>query len=113
MGLKKRDDEKLVTILVCALFSIVMLACLFFAGHIGMMPGFLKWVMGVCIAATAYSWIVVVRNVYDPNYDKWRYWNIAFAIAVILIVMGNRAGWMEDKMFRDDVEKNKIENAAP
>lgn len=113
MGLKKRDDEKLVTLLVCGLFSAVFIACLLFAKNLAIM-GVGLWVLLIAvILCTAYSWFVVVKNIYDPNYDKWRAYCIVLAIVGICIVMGHRAAVKGDIEFWKEVEENKIENAAP
>lgn len=113
MTTKKRDDEITVTVVVCGIFSLVLLLVLLFAGNIGAMGALLRILAFGFTGLTALAWVVLLKNFNDPNYDYWRKLCISFAIAAIIVIMGHRAGWLGEKQFRADVEKAKTEQPAP
>jgi hypothetical protein len=105
--LKKKDDEFSILVLVCGIFTLTLVICDFFYAKWGSMN---FWILALAVifhAVTAFAWYKVIRNWQDPNYDYWRKILVAAAIAGILVVMGHRAGWIENQMFEKDVEKAK------
>jgi hypothetical protein len=110
MANKKRDDEKLITLIVCGLFSVVLLIVLFTAGNLFHMGILLSAIAVTGIAATAFAWYKVLTNLYDPNYDYWRLLCIVFALATIITIMGHRASWLDKKQVKID---SAIEQARP
>lgn len=107
---KKRDDEKLITIIVCGIFSGALLAVLFTAGNLFRMGILLSISAGAVIGLCAYSWYMVIKHMDDPNKNYWRHLCIAFAIVAIIVIMGHRAGWMDRKQVKID---SAIEQAKP
>jgi uncharacterized membrane protein len=109
-NIKKRDDEKAITLAVCGLFSGALLVILLTSGNLFEMGFLLSIAALVSIAACAYSWYVLIKNIDDPNYNYWRFLCIAFAIIAIIVIMGHRSGWMENKQVKSD---SAIEQAKP
>lgn len=107
-NVKKRDDEKVVTLVVCGIFSGALLTILLTAGNLFHMGTLLSFTVLAILAACVYSWIMVVRFIYDPNKDYWRWLCIAFAIIAIITIMGHRAGWMERKQVKADSEQTVL-----
>lgn len=104
---KKKDDEFSVLVIVCGIFSLTLVIIDFFAAKWGQMNFWIILLALIFHALTAFAWVKAIRNWQDPNYDYWRKICVAGAIAAILIIMGHRAGWLENQMFEKDVEKAK------
>lgn len=98
----KRDDEKVITMAVCGIFSGVLLAVLFSAGNIFHMGLLLTVLAVIAIAGCAYAWYKIFKHFDDPNKNYWRLLCILFAIAAIITIMGHRAGWLEKKQVKAD-----------
>jgi 4-hydroxybenzoate polyprenyltransferase len=109
-NVKKRDDEKLITIIVCGIFSGGLLAILFTAGNLFYMGWLLTVVALITVALCAYSWHKVFKHMEDPNKNYWRFLCMAFAIIAIIVIMGHRAGWLERNQVNID---SQMEQAAP
>lgn len=107
-NVKKRDDEKLITVIVCGIFSAALLTILLTAGNLFHMGTLLSFTVLITLAGCVYSWIMLIRFMQDPNKDYWRWLCMAFAIIAIIIIMGHRAGWMERKQVRADSEQSAI-----
>ena len=106
MSNKKRDDEKSKTILVCGLFTMVLLIADFTAG-IFHLP---VWLIMLEIAGhifLAYAWYRVFVGFDDPNQDYWRKICIVVAAAALIGVMGDRATRIGKQMFNQTVEETK------
>jgi hypothetical protein len=113
MGKKIRDDEKLMTIVVCGIFTLGLIILELVYGMFSQMNGFMWLAVIVLHILLGYCWFVVLKNMYDPNFDKWRGFNIGIAIVTIIVVLGHRSDKLGTIEFWKEVEKNKIENAAP
>jgi glycerol-3-phosphate acyltransferase PlsY len=105
MAIKKRDDEKPMTIIVCAIFTIAMLIVLFTAGNVLNMGLLLSILAFGSVIMCVVSWVVLLKNIYNPNYDYWRWLCIVFALGAIITIMGHRATWLEDKQLKADTEQ--------
>jgi peptidoglycan/LPS O-acetylase OafA/YrhL len=101
-NVKKRDDEKLMTIIVCAIFTVGMLIVLFTAGNVWHMGVGLSGLAFGAVIACAVAWVVVLTNMYDPNKDYWRLLCILFALTAIITIMGHRGAWL-----------NQVKSSAP
>jgi amino acid transporter len=106
-SIKKKDDEFSFILLGCGVFSLALFIIDIFAAKWGVMNFWIIFIIVVLHAATAFSWVQIVRHWKDPNKDYWRKIVLATSIAAILVIMGHRAGWIENKMFEQDVEKAK------
>lgn len=104
-NVKKRDDEKLMTIVVCAIFSIAMLVVLFTAGNVWQMGLLLSVIAFGAVIACGVAWVVMLANIYNPNYDYWRWLCIIFAIIAIIVIMGHRSSWLDKKQFKVSTEQ--------
>lgn len=109
-NLKKRDDEKLVTIVACGIFSGGLLAILFTAGNLFHMGLLLSIVAAAAIVLCTYAWYKIIKHMDDPNKNYWRLWCMLFAIVAIIVIMGHRASWMDKKQVGID---SAIEKARP
>lgn len=105
---KKKDDEFSMVALVCGIFTLALVIIDLFFAKWGAMNFWIILLAVIFHALTAFAWFKVVRNWSDPNYDYWRKICIGAAIAAILVIMGHRAGWIENKMFEKDVQENKV-----
>jgi hypothetical protein len=103
-NLKKRDDEKLITIIVCGIFSGALLAILFTAGNLFHMGLLLSIIAGVAIGLCAYAWYKVFKHIEDPNKNYWRFLCMAFAIISIIIIMGHRGSWLNQVKIESPIE---------
>jgi peptidoglycan/LPS O-acetylase OafA/YrhL len=101
-NVKKKDDEKLITIIVCALFSGALLAILFTAGNLFHMGLGLSILAFGAVALCGYSWYKVIKHMEDPNKNYWRFLCILFAIVAIIVIMGHRGAWL-----------NQVKSSAP
>lgn len=110
MSIKKRDDEKVMTIVGCSIFSGGLLAILFTAGNLFHMGVGLSLLAFVAVAACGYAWFKLLKYMQDPNKDYWRWLCILFAIAAIVTIMGHRSSWLGDKQVQID---SAIESAKP
>lgn len=110
MSTQKRDDEKVMTIAICGIFSGALLIVLLTAGNLFHMGFGLSALAIVAIVGCGYSWYQLIKNMQDPNKDYWRWLCILFAIAAICIIMGQRGAWLGDKEFEQDVNKAKVES---
>lgn len=106
---KEEKDEFSFILLVCGIFTLALVIIDFFAAKWGSMAAWIIILVVILHAFTAWAWLKVIRNWTDPNFDYWRKLVIAGAIAAILVIMFHRAGWIENKMFEQDVEKAKNE----
>lgn len=106
-NVKKKDDEFSFILAGCGVFTLVLVIADFFWAKWGSMSFWIIALIVILHALTAFAWYKIVRNWQDPNYDYWRKIVIATAIAGILVIMGHRAGWLENKMFQETVEENK------
>jgi uncharacterized membrane protein len=104
---KKKDDELPVLIAVNGLFTIVLLLIDIFAR--AEMGWFAVVIVILFHIAAAYYWYVSVKNWKDPNKDWTRKLVLALVVIPSLIIMGYRAGYIEKKMFEQDVENAKSE----
>lgn len=96
---KKKDTEFQTILLVCGLFSATLIAVDIFAAKWSLMEG---WVIALAVifhALTALAWVNVFKHWQDPNKDYWKKLVIAFAIIAIAVIMGHRAGWIENSQF--------------
>jgi hypothetical protein len=93
-NVKKKDDEKLITIIVCAIFSGGLLAILFTAGNLFHMGTLLSIVAFGAVALCAYSWYMVIKHMEDPNKNYWRFLCMLFAIVAIIVILGHRGAWL-------------------
>lgn len=112
MATERKDSDKKMTYLVCGFFTAALLFIDFKYGRWSEMNYF---VLGGIIALHAflgYTWFKVADTMQDPN-NGWRIGNIVMAVVCILAVLFHRSDRVGDKMFKDDVLKNKVENAAP
>lgn len=112
MATVRKDTDKRMTYLVSGLLTAALIAIELFFGRWSEMSTLVLIGIIALHAFFIYSWIKVVDTMQDPN-NGWRIANIVMVFLCIAAVMGHRAAQVEDKMFRDDVEKNKVENAAP
>lgn len=112
MATVRKDSDKKMTYLVSGLLTAALLFIEFKYGRWSEMSTLVLIGIIALHAFFIYSWIMVVDTMQDPN-NGWRITNIVMVFFCIAAVMFHRAAQVEDKMFRDDVEKNKIENAAP
>lgn len=112
MATKKRDSDVIMTYAVCGLFTLALLIIDIALARWSEMTGLILTGILLLHAFLAYTWYKVVNTMYDPD-NKWRWANIIGAVICIAAVMFHRADRVGDEMFRDDVEKNKTENAAP
>lgn len=113
MTTKRKDDELPVLILVNGLFTAALLGVdIFYSNWHGM---FVDWYVGVAAIvfhlASTLAWYIVLANWQDPNFDGARKWLVALLIATLGIVAGYRASYNEHRMFEQDVEKAKMEQA--
>lgn len=99
---KKRDDEKLITLIVSGIFSGALLAILLTAGNLFHMGVLLSVIAVIAVGSCVYSWHMLIKYMTDPNKDYWRWLCMLFAIAAIVIIMGHRAGWLSDKQVQID-----------
>lgn len=113
MTTKKRDDELTITLIVCGVFSLALLIILLTAGNIGAMSFLLRILAFGATGLCALSWVILLKQFHDPNFDYWRKLCIAFALIAIIVIMGHRAGWLGDKQFQTDVDGAKTEQPAP
>lgn len=102
MSIKKRDDETLITLIVCGIFSGALLAIIFTAGNLFHMGALISVIAFGLVGACAVAWYQLVKNIADPNKDYWRRLCILFAIAAIITIMGHRAGWLDKKQVQID-----------
>lgn len=109
-NVKKRDDEKPTTIIVSAIFSVAMLIVLFTAGNVWQMGVLLSVITFGGVIACAVAWIILLANIYNPNYDYWRWLCILFALIAIITIMGHRSSWLDKKQMRVD---SATEQAKP
>lgn len=112
MATKKRDSDKKMTYLVCGLFTAALLAVDIILGRWSEMSAIILVGIVLLHVFFTYTWSKVIDTMDDPD-NKWRWANIIGAVICIAAVMFHRADRVGDEMFRDDVEKNKTENAAP
>lgn len=104
-NVKKRDDEKLITIIVCGLFSGALLAILLTAGNLFHMGLWLSILAFGGVALCVYAWYMVIKHIKDPNKDYWRLLCILFAILAICVIMGHRGGWLNRIKSDSAIEK--------
>lgn len=109
-NLKKEERDEFSFILAgCGVFTLALVIIDFFAAKWGFMSGWIIILVVILHAVTALAWYKIIRNWTDPAFDYWRKVVIASAIAAIIVIMLHRAGWIENKMFQQDVEKAKNE----
>lgn len=105
---KKKDDELLSIFLVCGVFTAVALIIDFTYGN---MHALLRsaWSIPFYILHVFLflAWIGAISFWKDPAFDVLRKVVVGLAIAVILLIMGHRSGWVSGKMFDQEVNKNK------
>lgn len=97
--IKKKDNEFSTILLVCGIFTVGLVLVDIFAAKWSIMEA---WVIGLAIvfhALTALAWVNVFKHWQDPNKDYWKKLVIAFAIVAIAVIMGHRAGWIENSQF--------------
>lgn len=108
MGKKIRDDVKPMTIAGCGIFTVLALVLDFTASNIATMQ---TWLMTLEIIGHVFlviCWIVVLVNMYDPDFDKWRKICIAVAVACALGVLGDRATRVVGaKMMQETIQQTK------
>jgi peptidoglycan/LPS O-acetylase OafA/YrhL len=99
---KKKDDEKLITIIVCGIFSGGLLAILFTAGNLFQMGTLLSIIAFGAVALCGYSWYMIFKHMENPNKNYWRFLCMLFAIVAIIVIMGHRGAWL-----------NQVKSSAP
>ena len=100
---KKRDDEKGFVLAGCGIFTLVFIVCEIFYSNISAI--FHSWwiVPFLCLHLLLLAgWILVFKNLDNPNYDKIRIAVLVLGIAGILLIMGHRAAWQESKSVIED-----------
>lgn len=110
MSIQKRDDEKVMTMAVCGIFTGALLIVLLTAGNLFHMGFGLSVLAFAAVGACAYAWYQLLKNMDDPNKDYWRWLCILFAIVAIVTIMGQRGAWLGNKQLNQDVEKAKVES---
>lgn len=110
---KKKDDEISFLLAGCGIFTVVLLIVDFTYGNMNsLLSSGWKWPFYILHGAIFALWIAVVSLIKNPNADALRKWLIAANIAALLLVLGHRSGFLGDKMFQEDVEKNKQEQLS-
>lgn len=112
MATKKRDRDMIMTYAVCGFFTLALLIIDIILARWSEMTGLILTGILLLHVFFAYTWYQVPATMDDPD-NRWRIINVVMAAACIAAVMFHRADRVGDEMFRDDVEKNKVENAAP
>lgn len=109
---KKGDDGELASILIVLglIFSGTLLAVDIFYGNMtGLMHSWVKFPFLALHVLAIIQWFVVIKTRNEPNLE-WVRWTLTFTlIAALLVVMSHRSGWVGDKMFQEEVDKNKQE----
>lgn len=110
---KKKDDELLSIFLSCGIFTVVMFIADFTYGNIeALLHSAWSIPFYVLHGLLFVGWVVAIAFYKDPNFDWVRKIIIGLAIAALLLVMGHRSGWIGEKMFDEEVDKNKQEQNA-
>lgn len=110
---KKKDNEISFVLVACGIFGIALLIVDFTYGNMGaLLSSGLKWPFYLLHSAVIGLWVAMIALINNPNADVLRKWLIAATIATLLLVLGHRAGFLGNRMFEDDVEKNKQEQIS-
>ena len=109
--IKKGDDGELSSLLVVnGIFSLVLLIVDFTYGNMhALLSSWVKWPFVILHAASFILWIIVIAYRDEPNLEFLRKILVGTLIASLLLVLIHRSGFISDKMFQEDVDKNKKE----
>lgn len=111
---KKNDDGELKDILIgCGVFTLALLIVDFTYGNMeGLIRSWIKYPFIVFHIFLFFGWIVVINYRDRPDLEWVRKVVIGIAIAGLLLILGHRAGFLDEKMFQEEVDKNKQEQNA-
>lgn len=110
---KNDKDELLSILLACGVFTLALLIVDFTYGNMeGLIHSWIKIPFIVVHILLFIGWIAAINYRGEPNLDWVRKAVIALAIAGLLLILSHRAGWLSEKMFQEDVDKNKQEQNA-
>lgn len=111
---KKKDSDVPYVAIVCGLFTIVLLIIDFtYKNFMGLFQHDSLW-YGIPViilhVALVISWVVVIKNFNNPNYNYWRAIAILVAIATSMLILFHRSEWLGKIDFDNTVKKNKEMN---
>lgn len=107
---RKQDDELPFLIAGNGIFSLAILIVEFTFKHLKEFLG--TWygvVFMVLQIITAALWVIVIVKWKDPNFDYIRKLLCGLLLAALVILLFGRSRWVDEKMFNDEVDKNKTE----
>lgn len=110
---RKGDDGELKDILIgCGVFTLAVLIVDFTYGNMaGLVSTWLVWPFATFHAALFILWIIVIAKRDEPNFEWARKFVIGFAIATLILVLVHRVGFLDEKDFHQEVDKNKQEQS--
>lgn len=106
---KKKDNDWSYVLIGCGIFTVVLLIADLTYKGLGQASGWFKTLFVILHAILGILWFLVIRGIEDPNKDYLRKWLLAISIATLILVMGHRAGYISDKLFQEEVDRNKTE----
>lgn len=107
---KNKDSDLPYVLIGCGIFTLVLIITDFTYGNmIGLMHSWVKWPFIILQLAAIVLWITILIGIENPNFDFYRKILLFVVIVALFCVLGHRAGWLSDKAFQEDVEKNKQE----
>ncbi len=101
-----RDKEFQTLLLVNGIFTVALIVC-DFIGKWSSMAFLLAALIVLVHLFAAFAWYKSIKHFNEFRKDYWRKITCAALIAGILLVMGHRAGYIENQMFEQTVEENK------
>lgn len=113
-AIRKKDSDLPYLLIGCGIFTLVLIIVdLTYSNMAGLLhSGKLAIAFWVTHIATIALWILVLIQMNDPNFDKFRWLLLIVNILALFTVLGHRAGWLSDKAFDEEVNKNKQEQHA-
>jgi len=109
---KKKDSDLPYVLIGCGIFTLVLLIVDFTYGNMNaLLHSWVKLPFAILHIIISALWAIIIIEIDNPNFDIYRKWLLAATIATLLLILGHRAGFISDKMFKEDVNKNKQEQS--
>lgn len=104
--MSKKDDEKLMWLLVGCLFSGALIGMDLLYSSFGKMSNALQWITGILHALLVVTWVIAMVKFKDPNYDSARKMIVGLCVVLALIVGIHHASSVEDTQVIIDSQQN-------
>lgn len=103
-----KGEKKMWFIVGGIFFVALILIDIFWAKWDAMSTPMLVVAIGGHILSAAFAW-ASIKYFDDPNKDKFRYLTVVLVALTAILICAHKAGWLENEMFKQDVEKAKQE----